>query len=73
MPAPAEWNGANMPRLRIALTAVATVTLAVAGAAGPASASTARLAATHTHHSKLLLGHTHQTRMHPANMPTEGS
>ena len=62
-----------MPRLRIAFTAVATVTLAVAGAAGPASASTARPAANHAHHSKLLHSHTHQTRMRPANMPTEGS
>jgi len=62
-----------MPRLRIALTAVATVTLAVAGAAGPASASTARPAATRAHHSKMLHSHAHQGRMHPANMPTEGS
>jgi len=62
-----------MPRLRIALTAVAMVMLAAAGAAGPVSASTARPAATHAHHSTMLHSHALQGRMHPANMPVEGS
>jgi len=49
------------------------VTLAAAGAAGPASASTARPPATHAHHGTMLHSHAPQGRMHPANMPVEGS
>jgi hypothetical protein len=73
MPSRPNGNGADMPRLRIALTAAAMVVLAVAGAAGPAAASTARPAAAHAHHGTLLHSHANQGRMHPANMPTEGS